>query len=530
MKGFFKSAVFLAVAGLIAKIIGAVYKVPLVAVLGAEGIGVYQLVFPMYTTLLTLASGGIPQAVSRATARSAAEGRKGESRRLLAVSMLSLTAIGLVGSALLALCGSAVARAQGNGMAATAYVALAPSVLLVSVLAAFRGWWQGQNNMFPTAISQLIEQIVKLVAGLWLAAALMPMGVEWGVAGAAAGITLSELLAVALLACGLLIRKFKRGKNKTPFDEENPDDAQTAENTVKTKTSVLLGEIYKSALPISFGSLIMPLLQLIDSVMIVNILVAGGLTAAAATSLYGIAGAPVAAIVNLPPVITAAVAAAAMPRFTAAAARGESGAHVADEAMRYAHVVGIGGGVMIAFFAPELLTALYSGGLTGAQISLAASIMRISAVGVPYVCYMQIVTTYLQAKGRAHVPAFNLLVGGALKASLTALLLMTVGIEGSAIATVCAYALTLALDFAAVGGQLRGVPWQPLAGAVASTGVAVAVSGILRFIPSLSPILSAAIGVGTYGLVFVIMLAVTRTVDMRGLLALKLKNNHVGMC
>lgn len=539
---------FLAVAGVIAKVIGAFYKVPLVGVLGAEGIGIYQLVFPMYTTLLTLASGGIPQAVSRATARSLAEGRKGESVRLLGVATLSLTAIGLVGSALLALCGSAVARAQGNVMAWAAYVALAPSVLLVSVLAAFRGWWQGQNNMFPTAISQLVEQVVKLAAGLWLAAAFMPMGVEWGVAGAAAGITLSELLAVVVLGVGLLFRRLRRRKPATaapraetaeiaemaempalPVGPALPADA-AAVHTPKTKISVLLGDIYKSALPISFGSLIMPLLQLIDSVMIVNILAAGGLSAAAATSLYGVAGAPVAAVVNLPPVVTAAVAAAAMPRFTSAATKGESVAPVADGAMRYAHVVGIGGGVLIAVFASELLTALFSGGLTAPQIALAASIMRISAVGVPYVCYMQIVTTYLQAQGKAHVPAFNLLLGGALKASLTALLLQTVGIEGSAIATVCAYALTLALDFAYVGGALRGVPLAPLAGASVSALVAALAGSAARLIPVTSSLLAAALCVGVFGPVFVIGLIVTRTVDVRRLLRLKLKNNSLRMC
>lgn len=527
MKGFFKSAIFLAVAGLIAKVIGALYKVPLVGVLGAEGIGIYQLVFPMYTTLLTFASGGIPQAVSRATARSVADGDRNASKKLLIVSTASLTAIGVVGSILLAVCGGAVARAQGNGMAATAYVALAPSVLLVSVLAAFRGWWQGQNNMFPTAVSQLIEQSVKLVAGLWLAAALMPMGIEWGVAGAAMGITLSELLAVAVLALGLLVRRLRR---KKAIQKETAEIAADVTVAMPPRTSSLLSEIYKSALPISFGSLIMPLLQLIDSVMIVNILVAGGLDSSAATSLYGVAGAPVAAIVNLPPVITAAVAAAAMPRFAAAVARGASVTHIAGESMRYAHVVGIGGAVMLAIFAPELLTALYSGGLTTAQIALASSIMRISAIGVPYVCYMQIITTYLQAKGKAHVPALNLLVGGGLKASLTALLLLTVGIEGSAIATVCAYALTLALDVAYAGKELRGLSVAPLRGTAVSAVVAAAVGIAARLLPLSSPLLAAAVGVGAFGLTFSIMLVITKTIDVRGILALRLKNNRPKPC
>ena len=188
MKNFFRSAAFLAAAGLIAKVIGALYKIPLVTVLGAEGMGIYQLVFPAYTTLLALSSGGIPQAVSRSTARALAVGNTRESRRILTVSVLSLAAAGLAGSLIMALGGAFFARLQGNPLAAAAYVALAPSVLFVSLLAALRGWWQGRNNMFPTAASQLVEQVVKLGAGLFFAAALMPYGVECGVAGAAIGI------------------------------------------------------------------------------------------------------------------------------------------------------------------------------------------------------------------------------------------------------------------------------------------------------------------------------------------------------
>lgn len=503
MKRFFQSAAFLAVAGVIAKVIGAVYKVPLVGVLGAEGIGIYQLVFPVYTTLLTLSSGGIPQAVSRCTARSLADGSERESRRILWVSTASLAAVGAVGALLMAVLGGGIARVQGNGMAGMAYVALAPSVFLVAVLAAFRGWWQGHNNMFPTAVSQLLEQTVKLGLGLWLAAAMLPLGLEYGVTGAVLGITASEAAATAALGIGLLVHRARRGK---PTGES------------RNRLPILL-EVYKSALPISFGALVMPLLQLIDSVMIVNLLALRGMSTSEATSVFGAAGAPVSAVINLPTVVTAAVVTALMPKLAAALHKGEDPAPLTDRAFTSAHIVGIGGGALLCVGAEEILTVLFSGGLTPPQIGLATVILRLSAVSVPYLCYMQVVTTFLQAEGRAHVPAVNLLVGGVVKAGLTAVLLMTVGIVGSAIATVAAYAVTFALDVFAVRKRLGGLSVRPLlttaVAATAASGGAVAA----RFLPISSSLALAAAEIGTFAVLFLGILMATRTLRLREILA-----------
>lgn len=503
MKNFFKSAAFLAVAGLIAKIIGAVYKVPLVSVLGAEGIGIYQLVFPMYTTLLTVSSGGIPQAVSRSTARALAEGNTRESRRILFVAVISLSIIGLIGSILMAVCGGAVARAQGNRMATTAYIALAPSVLLVSVLAAFRGWWQGQGNMFPTAVSQLIEQAVKLGLGLLFAAIMLPYGVEYGVVGAVLGITVSELAAVVALGVGLFVRKIKR--------KDNEQDNRMKVAGIRT----LLGDVYKSALPISFGSLVMPLLQLIDSVMIVNILVSKGFNVSDATSLFGVSGAPVSAIINLPTVITAALAASLMPKLAAALKKGESTTEYSEKAFRIAHIVGIGGAALICVFARELIATLYSGGLTSQQIDLAAVMLRISSVSVIFLSYMQIITTYLQASGKSYVPAVNLLIGGGVKAGLTALLLYIIGIEGSAIATVAAYVVTFALDIYAVRKNYKGLPSRPMWMSILSALVASGAGIAAKFLPLTSSLARTAVGLFLFALTFAIMLIITGTVDVR---------------
>lgn len=490
VKKFFGSAAFLAAAGLLAKLLGAFHKVPLIGVLGAEGTGLYQLVFPMYTVLLTLAGGGIPQAVSRAVARENAV--DGDVRGVLKAALLSMTAIGMLGSALLALGGGAVARLQGNPMAALSYMALSPAVLFSGLIAAMRGYWQGKRNMFPTAASQLSEQAVKLVAGLSLASHFMCYGVHYGVMGAILGITLGEAVTALALGASLLFVRDKASGGRG-------------------KLMPLVAAISKDALPIGLGSLVLPLLQLIDSVTIVNLLVFRGADVATATSLFGIATAPVGAIANLPPVFTSAVASALMPVLAAEFGKGGTAEKQISEAFVTCWFVGICGAVTIFVFAREILDVLYFGGLTVAQTSVAVTVMRINGVGVLYVCCMQTVCTVLQARGKAYRPALNLLVAGVLKAALTVVLTLLLGVCGSAIATVAAYALAFALDVRAARSYMSRIPLRPM---VCCTLAAVAggmAGAAARLLPMAGRISVCLVGGGVFGLAALAVLLATNT-------------------
>ena len=492
MKKFLSSAAFLAAAGLLAKLLGAFHKVPLIGVLGAEGTGLYQLVFPMYTVLLTLSGGGIPQAVSRAAARENALG--GNVRSVLKAALLSMTAVGLLGGALLALGGGAVARLQGNEMAALSYVALSPAVLFSGLIAAMRGYWQGKNNMFPTAVSQLCEQAVKLVAGLSLASYLMRYGVSYGVMGAILGITLSEAVTALALGLALLFGRRTDGANR--------------------KLMPLMAEIGKDALPIGLGSLVLPLLQLIDSVLIVNLLVMRGADVTTATSLFGIATAPVGAIANLPPVFTAAVASALMPVLAAEFGKGQSAEKQISDAFIFCWFVGICGATMIFVFAKEILAMLYSGGLTVAQASIAVAVMRINGIGVIYVCCMQTVCTVLQARGKAFLPAVNLLVAGVLKVVLTVALTLLVGVLGSAISTVAAYALAFALDVFAARKYIGRIPNRPLLYCTLAAAAGGAAGGAARLLPITGRLARCFVGGGVFALAVLAVLFATNSFGM----------------
>lgn len=200
------NAALLSVFSIIAKIISALYRVPLTSVLGAEGMGMYQLIFSIYALILALTTGGIPVAVSRLTSENNA--LKKDSRIVLKNALLSVVGTSVVLAALLCVLSGFVARIQGNEGVKSGYYVIAPAVVFVGALSMFRGWFQGNNDVIPTAVSGLFEQVFKLAFGLTLAKILSKYGVIYGVIGALSGVMISEFVALIYI----VITYFSRGK------------------------------------------------------------------------------------------------------------------------------------------------------------------------------------------------------------------------------------------------------------------------------------------------------------------------------
>lgn len=196
---FLSGVMILFAAGVVAKVLGAIYRIPLTWLLGANGLGMYQLVYPLFSLILVLSSTGMPTAISRVTAGYVARGQMAAARLTLRISLRLLLVIGTIFALLLALGSVGIASLQGNLNLYICYLGLVPAVILVSVLSALRGYFQGCSNMTPTAASQLVEQGGKLIFGLLLGYLLLPMGIEYGTLGALLGVSVSELFAVAIM-------------------------------------------------------------------------------------------------------------------------------------------------------------------------------------------------------------------------------------------------------------------------------------------------------------------------------------------
>ena len=226
-KSFVKGAVILGVAGLICKVIGAFFRIPLYNMLG-DGMQYYEAVYPYYSTLLVISSAGLPTAISRMVAERSAIGDMAGARRVFRKSQLLLTIIGLVTFALMYFGADFLARMTVGPLAAPSFRVMSPALLIVSVMCSYRGYLQGLQQMTGTAMSQLAEQAGKLAIGLYLAARWMPRGLEFGAMGAVAGVTISELLALLVVGAFYLFRKRDLELAGTTVSEPSATGASSA--------------------------------------------------------------------------------------------------------------------------------------------------------------------------------------------------------------------------------------------------------------------------------------------------------------
>ena len=187
-KKLFFSASILGIGAFIAKLLGAIYRVPLTAILKSEGIGIYQMVFPVYALLLDFSGAGVPNALSKLIAENK-ENKERYAKKYLVSSIKLFGIIGFICSFLMLVCSGIIAKAQGNKLASLSYVTLAPSVFFVCLISCYRGAFQGLGKMKPTAFSQVIEQVVKVILGIILAK-IFSYELKKSVAGATFAVTI----------------------------------------------------------------------------------------------------------------------------------------------------------------------------------------------------------------------------------------------------------------------------------------------------------------------------------------------------
>ena len=286
-------AAVLAIGSVLAKVLGALYRVPLTNILGAEGMGMYQLVFPVFALFMVLSTAGIPTALSRMVAEKRAEGAP--TKKYLVSAIIVLATLGTLLAILTFALSGQLARWQGNAETRTGFMIVAPTLILVSLIAGFRGWFQGEMYMLPTAVSNIIEQVVKLAVGIGLSVALLPRGVTAAVNGALLGIALSEACALAYLIITFLVRG-KKLKGEML-------------HVTRTEAHVM----FKVAFPIAIVAVLMPLSGFFDSVIIVNMLKSSGVAQELATAQYGLLSGPVNSLINMPIVIIMSLAVVIVP-------------------------------------------------------------------------------------------------------------------------------------------------------------------------------------------------------------------------
>ncbi|MDE5562866.1 MAG: polysaccharide biosynthesis protein [Clostridiales bacterium] len=498
-KSFGRSAVALAVMGMIAKLIGALYRVPLTNIVGAEGMGLYQMVFPLYTVLLAFCGSGMSGAVSRVVAKYTALGNDGAAKRTIKIAIVPLLVTSVVCTAGMAVLRNVISGVQGNTEAGLAYLALCPSLLFASGINVLRGYFQGKCQTLPSGISQLIEQIIKLVLGLYLSKTLMPYGVKYAVAGALIGVSASELTALLYL----VIRYGVSGKRRVRLSMVPALAAEISEELsvappVADKT--ILKELFSFALSVTLGALVLPITQMIDSVLVINLLMHGGAGRESATAMFGLFVGPVGTLINMPTVVVLSVAIAFLPTITRAVEKNEDAAAPTRSAAKWIMLFVIPITAVFLVFPQHVCNVLYRKGLTADQLALAAQLLRVQAMSVFYVGILQLSTAVLQGYNKAHKPVINLLIGACVKVGLTPFTVRAFGITGAAFATTLCYAVaaTLSMRCAAkklrIGADIKNAFIKPLVftalGSLAFWGITVALKNSI--VPYLWQIIIAA--------------------------------------
>lgn len=435
-KRIVSGAALLLIGSVVAKMLGALYRIPLTNVLGAEGMGMYQLVFPVYALFMVLATAGIPTALSRTVAEKRATG--GSTKKYLSVSMLALFLLGLIFATIMAVFSKFLAQKQGNADTYPGFLIIAPAIVCVCVISGFRGWFQGEMYMLPTALSNVVEQVVKLAVGLGLSYALAKRGVVYAVCGALLGVTVSEIATVLYMLLTYLVRSAKQKKEhaltaRVAVERAEGDGAKRARFRI---TKAEAKGILHVALPIAAVSVLMPLSSFFDSVIVVNVLKVFGLEKSVATAQYGIISGPVNSLINMPVVAIMSLAVAIVPSVSASrVTRDIDGVMLKSSlCVRLAYLLGIPFAFYLAVFAKNVIGALYPD-LSYDSAIVAVNVLRITAANVVFLSTMQIYVSLLQALDKTKYAVLSLVCAIIVKIVLGVVLTRYIGINGAAIAS-----------------------------------------------------------------------------------------------
>ena len=290
-----KSTLILSISMIVAKFLGALYRIPLSNILGAEGIGIYQMVFPLYSLCLIFYTGGISTYLSQKISKLRASGNVKQITKVFKIAKTASVFYGILVSAILCFFSYYISNIQGNSLATLGYVAISVSFVFSCLLGVYRGYFQGYENMYPTAASQVLEQAIKLVLGLLFAKTLLVYGLEWGVFGSLLGISVSEIV-----SCLFIMFYASKDKNTSHVIVFFKDYQSTI----------------KSFLPISLTAIMLPIISALDSLFAIRFMTISGLDLQTSTSLFGIYSGMITPVLNFPILFISTVCVALLPNLS----------------------------------------------------------------------------------------------------------------------------------------------------------------------------------------------------------------------
>lgn len=422
---FLKGTLILTVGGIVVKVIGFLNWIILSRVLGGEGIGLYQMAFPIYLLALSVSSAGIPVAISIITAEKRALNDFIGANRVFRVSLTVLVLTGLFFSFLLYFGAGWLIeyRFIRDPRAYYSLLALAPAVFFVTILSSYRGYLQGCQIMTPTAVSQIAEQLVRVITMLIFASLLLPRGLDYAAGGASLG-------AAPGAVAGLLVLIYYYMKLQKK--SERQVEGQVSQRLQESSMSIIK-RLIKLALPVSLSSIMLPIVANFDLFIVPARLEVAGYTVEQATELFGYLTGMAVPLLNLSTILTAALATSLVPAISESFSLGNIKRiyQQTAAAMRVASLVTIPAFVALLILAEPISQMVYNAPQASHSIS-------IISIGIVLLGIHQVTTGVLQGMSHTSIPVINMGLAAVFKIILnwTLTAMPTLGIKGASWATV----------------------------------------------------------------------------------------------
>lgn len=406
-QNFIEGAAILVAASLIVKVIGAVFQIPLVVLIGGKdnpAFGLFSMAYRIYMTMLVISTVGLPAALSKMVAEATALGREREVRRIVKVGAGIFVPVGLACSAALYLGAGTFAGWIKNSDARLAVMAIAPSVLMVAILSVFRGYYQGRSNMVPTAVSQVIEALGKLAVGLALTYYAVGQGFDAPHVAAMTvlGVTIGEIVAALyMLVQAALTRRHGMVLN-------------AGLNNVVRPTKELCWQLLSLSIPITLSSAVMSLTDVIDVALISTRLQVPAIhmTEQMAAGVYGVYTGYAVNFFNLPQTLITAIAVSVLPAIAAARASQNftKVSKTMSTAFRLTLLITLPAGAGFLLFGQPIVRLIYP-----RDTVLGGQLLQILGLAVPAVALVAITNAVLQALGRVDLPLISMFAGALVK-------------------------------------------------------------------------------------------------------------------
>jgi len=515
-QSFVYGAAILVAASLFNRIVGFTYQILIIDLIGAKGIGLFNMILPVYILAMVIASAGIPLAVSKFVAEDVA---RGDLRRVSVVfrtSLFFLVTSGFIITLFLYWGKPLLMRyVFTNPLVEKAFLALIPGVFIVSVCSAFRGLFQGLLQMTPTAISQVLEQLVRVTVALTLASYMLPKGIEYAATGVAIGVVTGELTGLITMAL-----YFLRNRQRWPFPAVKVSLLQGAN---------LLKSLFNLSVPVTMSRIVATIILSLEASIIPKRLLVAGFTLEQATVIYGQLTGMAITIMALPSIITNSLATTLVPAISEAVAQ-HNPRLLRDrigEALRLTMLVALPSFATFYLLPTQITDLLF-------HTPQAGALLQVLSFGGIFYYLQQTTNSILVGQGLAYIPFRNLIMASMLE--LIGLFYLTghpdLGIKGAAYAVNISFLVVATLNLAAL---LRMVGWNlGLRRIVLLPMLAAGVMALVMyhaykylFLLSGSNKIATVVTLGISFLVYMLALFFTGALDFRDIMRIPVIGNKI---